>query len=146
MKLLVTAPWGERAGGAEMMLWLFLRHVDRSRIEPVVVFLQPGPLEREVAGLDIATVVVPSGRLREPVRATRVVGTVRSLIRRERRNRSRPGRPRRLVAARHPEWTLAGPCCNGSSRPSCWMLFPAVEPRAASLASTPPDVRRVSRH
>jgi glycosyltransferase involved in cell wall biosynthesis len=84
MKLLVTAPWGERAGGAEMMLWLFLRHFDRSRIEPVVVFLQPGPLEREVAGLDIATVVVPSGRLREPVRATRVVGTVRSLIRRER--------------------------------------------------------------
>jgi glycosyltransferase involved in cell wall biosynthesis len=84
MKLLVTVPWGERAGGAEMMLWLFLRNVDRSRVEPFVVFLQPGAFEREVASLDIATAVVPSGRLRELVRATRVVGAVQRVIRRER--------------------------------------------------------------
>jgi hypothetical protein len=73
MKLLVTVPWGDRAGGAENMLWTFLRHVDRSRNEPKVVFFEHGPFEREVAGLGMRTAVVPSGRLRELARATGVV-------------------------------------------------------------------------
>ena len=83
MKLLVTVPWGERAGGAENMLWTFLRHVDRSRIEPTVVFFQQGPFEREVAGLGMRTAVIPSGRLRQLGRATRVVQAVRSVLRTE---------------------------------------------------------------
>jgi glycosyltransferase involved in cell wall biosynthesis len=83
MKLLVTVPWGDRAGGAETMLWTFLRHVDRSRIEPTVVFFEHGPFEREVAGLDMRTAVVPSGRLRELARATRVIQAVRAVLRTE---------------------------------------------------------------
>jgi glycosyltransferase involved in cell wall biosynthesis len=84
MKLLVTVPWGERVGGAENMLFLFLRHLDRTRIEPVVVFFQHGPFEREVASLGIETVVIPAGRLRELGRATRAVQAVGSLLRAER--------------------------------------------------------------
>jgi glycosyltransferase involved in cell wall biosynthesis len=83
MKLLVTVPWGDRAGGSENMLWTFLRHVDRSRIEPMVVFFEHGPFEREVAGLGMRTAVVPSGRLRELARAARVVQAVRSILRTE---------------------------------------------------------------
>jgi glycosyltransferase involved in cell wall biosynthesis len=80
MKLLVTVPWGERAGGAENMLWTFFRHLDRSRIEPTVVFLQHGPFEREVAGLGIRTAVFPSGRLRQPGRTSRVVHAIREVL------------------------------------------------------------------
>src|SRR5512133_1504556 len=83
LKLLVTVPWGDRAGGAENMLWTFLRHVDRSRIEPTVVFFDRGPFEREVAGLGMRTAVVPSGRLRELGRAAHVVQAVRAVLRTE---------------------------------------------------------------
>jgi glycosyltransferase involved in cell wall biosynthesis len=83
MKLLVTVPWGDRTGGSENMLWTFLRHVDRSRVEPMVVFFEPGPFEREVAGLGMRTVVIPSGRLRQLARATRVIQRVRAVLRTE---------------------------------------------------------------
>jgi glycosyltransferase involved in cell wall biosynthesis len=83
MRLLVTVPWGERAGGAENMLWTFFRHVNRSRIEPTVVFLQHGPFEREVAGLGIRTAVFPSGRLRHLGRTSRVVHAIREVLRAE---------------------------------------------------------------
>jgi glycosyltransferase involved in cell wall biosynthesis len=84
MKLLVTVPWGQRVGGAENMLWVFLRHVDRSRIQPSVVFLQDGAFEREVASLGIETVVIRSGRLREVARATRALQAMRTVLRAER--------------------------------------------------------------
>ena len=83
MKLLVTVPWGERAGGSENMLWTFLRHVDRSRIEPTVVFFQQGPFEHEVRDLGMQTVIIPSGRLRQLGRATRVIQAVRTVLRTE---------------------------------------------------------------
>ncbi len=61
-----VVPWGEALGGAEVMLLSLLRHLDRARVEPSVVFLQPGPFEQEVAALDVRTLSVRSGRLREP--------------------------------------------------------------------------------
>lgn len=60
-----VVPWGEALGGAEMMLLSLLRNLDRSRCDPSVFFLRPGPFEQEVAQLDIHTTVVPAGRLRE---------------------------------------------------------------------------------
>jgi glycosyltransferase involved in cell wall biosynthesis len=83
MKLLVTVAWGERAGGAENMLWTFLRHVDRSRIEPTVVFFQHGPFEHEVNGLGMRTAVLPSGRLRQLGRTIGVVRALRAVLRSE---------------------------------------------------------------
>jgi glycosyltransferase involved in cell wall biosynthesis len=63
-RVVITVPWGERLGGAENILWTFLRHVDRNRIDPIVVFLQQGAFHGEVASLGVRTAVVPSGRLR----------------------------------------------------------------------------------
>lgn len=83
MKVVVTSPLAERLGGAENMLFTFLRHVDRNRIEPLVVFLQSGPFEREVTSLGIRTITLPAGRLRYPWTAARVIVSLSRLLRRE---------------------------------------------------------------
>jgi glycosyltransferase involved in cell wall biosynthesis len=80
----VTVPWGANLGGAEMMLWTFLKTVDRSRLQPTVVFFEPGPLERDVAALGIRTAVVPTGRLRQPLAALRAIRALVRLLRAER--------------------------------------------------------------
>ena len=83
MKLLITAPYGQRLGGAENMLWTFLRHADRRRMEPMIVFFEPGPFEREVAELGLETWVIPAGRLRQARRALHAVRALARLMRRE---------------------------------------------------------------
>jgi glycosyltransferase involved in cell wall biosynthesis len=81
MRLVITAPWGERLGGAEAMLWSILRRLDRGRIDPTVVFLQAGPFERDVASLGIPTTVVPAGRLRSPLGTARAVRRLAGVMR-----------------------------------------------------------------
>jgi glycosyltransferase involved in cell wall biosynthesis len=81
-KVVITAPWGERLGGAENMLWMFLKHVDRDRVSPLVVFFQPGPFEAEVSGLGIPTVVVPTGRLRQVGKLAHATWTLSRLLHR----------------------------------------------------------------
>lgn len=83
IKVIVTVPWGEPGGGAETMLLTFLRHVRRSHVEPVVVLLQPGTLQEELAALEIRTFVVPAGRLRDLPRFIRTVRSLSELFRRE---------------------------------------------------------------
>ena len=78
MKIMITAPWARRLGGAETMLATFLRSVDRARLQPIVVFLEAGPLVEEVQALGLRTAVIPAGRLRQP---WRLVTTVRALAR-----------------------------------------------------------------
>ncbi len=83
MKIVFTLPWGERLGGAENILWIFLQHVDRRTIEPIVVFFAPGRFEREVAAKGIRTVILPAGRLRHARSAVRVVRSLARLLRHE---------------------------------------------------------------
>jgi glycosyltransferase involved in cell wall biosynthesis len=84
VKLLVATPSAERLGGAQSILWSFLRHADRGRIEPHVVFLAEGSLEEDVASLGVATSVVPTARLRRGGSAVPAVRALRRLIRGER--------------------------------------------------------------
>src|SRR3954453_7629144 len=65
MKLLIVVPVAERLGGAENLLLTLLQHVESTRLEPVVCFLRPGPFERELRELGIATVTTDAGRLRD---------------------------------------------------------------------------------
>jgi glycosyltransferase involved in cell wall biosynthesis len=74
MRVVITVPWGVRLGGAENILWTFLRHVDRKRVDPTIAFLQPGAFQGEVVSLGIRTVLIRSGRLRN-------VGSLGSAIR-----------------------------------------------------------------
>ena len=83
MKLLLATPSAERLGGAQSILWSFLRHVDRDRIEPRVVFLADGSLAADVAGLGVPTSVVPTARLRRGGSVVPAVRALRALIRRE---------------------------------------------------------------
>jgi glycosyltransferase involved in cell wall biosynthesis len=84
MKLVVTVPWGAALGGAEEMLRTFLARADRDRIDPTVVFFEPGPFEREIAALGIRTAIVPTGRLRQPHRLAAAVRALARLLRTER--------------------------------------------------------------
>jgi glycosyltransferase involved in cell wall biosynthesis len=90
VRVLIAAPWGERAGGAEQMLWTLLRHLNRETIEPELVFLSPGPFADEVSSLGIRTWTIPAGRLRAPIAYT---GAVAALV--------------RLIRDRRPELVLA---------------------------------------
>lgn len=82
--VLIVAPWARRLGGAEEMLFTFVRAHDRQRIRLAVVFLEAGPFEREVAALGVPTARVTAGRLRSPLRLLRTVGALVRLIRRNR--------------------------------------------------------------
>jgi glycosyltransferase involved in cell wall biosynthesis len=84
VRLLVVAPWGERAGGAEEMLWTMLRHLDREQVELEVGFLSPGPFVDEVASLGIPTWSLPATRLRNPVGYARTVSSLAGHLRRAR--------------------------------------------------------------
>ena len=81
LSLVIVAPWGDRLGGAEEMLWLALRNRDPARLDPTVVFLGPGPFEREVAELGIATEVIPAGRLRRPQATLGAIRRLSALLR-----------------------------------------------------------------
>lgn len=84
MKLLVTVPWSERLGGAENMLWNFLRHLDSARGQVVVVFHADGPFASEAASLPgVRSIVMPTGRLRQPHLAMLTVARLARLISRE---------------------------------------------------------------
>lgn len=80
MRLVVTVPWRELLGGAEIMLWRFLTHLDTDRLDTTVVFFEPGPFQDAVSTLPgMRTVAVPIGRLRDVRRtgaATRALAHV----------------------------------------------------------------------
>lgn len=76
--------FAERLGGSEAVLWTLLCNLDRDRFEPVAVFLEPGPFEREVAALGIRTYVVEIGRYREIGRGVAGIRRLARIIRAER--------------------------------------------------------------
>lgn len=81
LRIVIVAPWGERLGGAEEMLWQLLRHRDPGRLDPAVVFLGGGPFVGEVARLGLGTAVVPAGRLRSPGATLGAVRRLAALVR-----------------------------------------------------------------
>ena len=79
-RILLTMTFGERLGGCENFLWTFLRHVDRARLEPVVLFHMDGPFADEVRGLGIETHVIEQGRFRRPDRVGVALLRTRDLL------------------------------------------------------------------
>jgi glycosyltransferase involved in cell wall biosynthesis len=82
VRVVFALTFGERLGGAENMMMSFLRHADRTRIDPVVVFFRPGSWVDEVAALGIETAVIPMGRFRQPHRTAVGVLKVARMLRR----------------------------------------------------------------
>ena len=67
-------PVGDRVGGAEQMLWLFLKYVDRSQVRPSIVFLRDGPFRHECAEMAVPVKVIPSDRIRDVGSGIRTIG------------------------------------------------------------------------
>ena len=84
LKVVIIAPWARRLGGAEEMLWAFVRSHPRDRIALSVVFLEVGPVRLRGRVERDADLTVPAGRLRAPVRFAKTVADLARLIRRER--------------------------------------------------------------
>jgi glycosyltransferase involved in cell wall biosynthesis len=80
MKLLIATPASHRAGGAQSILYSFLRNLDRGRIDPYVVFLAEGAFQPEVAALGVRTATVPTARLRWGGSAVPAIRRLRALI------------------------------------------------------------------
>ena len=84
MRVLITVPWGERLGGAEVMLQTWLDGAGERGHELELLFLQDGawPAELRAAGLHVE--VIEAGRLRQPHLMLRCVIEVAGLLRRRR--------------------------------------------------------------
>lgn len=83
-RIVIVAPWAERLGGAEELLWSLLNHLDRTEIDIArVVFLEHGPFAAQIGALGYATSSLSCGRLREPRRVAATIQTLSKLLRRE---------------------------------------------------------------
>lgn len=82
-KVLYLSPVAER-GGAEVVLLNLLRYQDRAAFEPVVGFLENGPLIEEVRQLGVRTIVFPSSRFRYLHTTFRAIRSIRRFLREER--------------------------------------------------------------
>ncbi len=81
-RIVFAMPLAERYGGSENFLWTFLRHVDRTRVLPLVVFFEDGGLVRDVAALGVSTHVLVTGRLRDIARFAKTIYRLARVLRR----------------------------------------------------------------
>jgi glycosyltransferase involved in cell wall biosynthesis len=84
LRVLFVMSVGERRGGAEQMLLLLLRHLDRERVAPQIVFLEDGPFARETAAMGVPTRVIDAGRLRQLRRGRAAIARLSAVMRSER--------------------------------------------------------------
>ncbi|HYM54512.1 MAG TPA: glycosyltransferase family 4 protein [Solirubrobacteraceae bacterium] len=84
MRILVTLPWGERLGGAEVMLQTILDGAADSGHELELVFFEPGPWPTELTEAGFRVEVIPAGRVRQVHRMVASVTRLSRLLRRRR--------------------------------------------------------------
>jgi len=77
--LLLISPVAER-GGAETVLLTLIRGLDRTRFEPIFVFLKNGPFVEEVSSTGIETVVISVRRARYLYETFNAILVIRRLI------------------------------------------------------------------
>jgi glycosyltransferase involved in cell wall biosynthesis len=65
MRILITLPWGERLGGAEVMLQTVLDGAQESPHQLELVFLAPGPWANELIDAGFHVEVIDAGRVRQ---------------------------------------------------------------------------------
>lgn len=81
-KILWVSCVGEK-GGAEVYMNNLLRRLDRTRFEPHVALLRPGPLAQELKEMDVRVHELPAHRMRELGAVARTIGQLTQLIRQE---------------------------------------------------------------
>lgn len=73
---------GEK-GGAETLMIECLRALDRSRYEPSVIQLRPGPLTGMLEAIDVRVHVLETHRMREVHKVAGTIGRIAGIVRRE---------------------------------------------------------------
>jgi glycosyltransferase involved in cell wall biosynthesis len=81
MKTAILMPLAEQRGGAEQLLRLFLRYLPDDPVNWIPIFFESGPLVEEARTLGFDVQILPTGRLRQPIRYTRAVGQLTRLFR-----------------------------------------------------------------
>ncbi|MGO9321430.1 MAG: glycosyltransferase [Solirubrobacteraceae bacterium] len=82
MRILVTAPWGERLGGAEAMLQAVVEGAREAGHEVHFVFFEPGPWPAELSDAGFTVEVLRAGRLRDAHRWLPTVARLAGIFRR----------------------------------------------------------------
>jgi glycosyltransferase involved in cell wall biosynthesis len=81
-RILYLSPVGEK-GGAESVLLDIIRHLDRTRFEPIVVCLKPGPLIDDLKQLNVKTFALRAHKTRSLHRVAVAIMRLRTIIHRE---------------------------------------------------------------
>jgi glycosyltransferase involved in cell wall biosynthesis len=81
MKTAILMPLAEQRGGAGQLLRLFLRYLPDDPVNWIPIFFESGPLVEEARTLGFDVQILPTGRLRQPIRYTRAVGQLARLFR-----------------------------------------------------------------
>jgi glycosyltransferase involved in cell wall biosynthesis len=81
MRLLITVPWGERLGGAEVTLQMILDGAQTAGHEVQLVFFQGGTWPDELRDRGFTVTVLDAGRLRQARRFAQTVASLASLLR-----------------------------------------------------------------
>jgi glycosyltransferase involved in cell wall biosynthesis len=68
MTVLILMPLATQRGGAELLLRLFVEQAAEQPIDLAIVFFEDGPLRHSFHHMGLETEVIPTGRLRQPVR------------------------------------------------------------------------------
>jgi len=132
----IVMPLGEQRGGAELALVHFLAGVERRRRSDFFVcYLQDGPLAEWTSGQGFPTVIIRSGRLRDPWSWLRCVRGLRRWLRHN---------GIRVVVSWMPKAHLyAGPAALLSGVPALWWQHGVPRNRGLDLAVTLLPARRV---
>jgi glycosyltransferase involved in cell wall biosynthesis len=132
----IVMPLAEQRGGAELALVHFLAGVERSRRNDIFVcYLQEGPLVQWTRAQGFATVVIPSGRLRELWSWLRCMRALRRWLKQN---------GIKVVVSWMPKGHLyAGPAALLSGVPAMWWQHGVPRNRGLDLAVTLLPARRV---
>lgn len=124
VRALIVMPVGAQRGGAEVQLQQLIEHRREARIEPTIAFLRPGSLIEWCREQGVRTVLIDSGRLRQP----RIVGrAVRALVK-----LASEGRSQVVIGWMAKGQVYGGLAAAGARIPSMW-LQPGLASGGASL-------------
>jgi len=84
IKIAVVMPLATQRGGGELMLTHAVTFAKESAIHWLIIFLELGPMVEQFRAIGVDSVVIPAGRLRQPLRFVKTIMAIARIARRER--------------------------------------------------------------
>jgi glycosyltransferase involved in cell wall biosynthesis len=83
MKVIILMPLAEQRGGAELIFLHLMKGYKNTRIDWLVIFLENGPMVKQVKKLGVKTKMIKAGRLRNPFKFISTIIRITDVARRE---------------------------------------------------------------